>query len=145
MNYFPSLRLINDRIRSRARSPGDPLTRMMKLRRISGGLTLPAAASSAVLAMLTAVGGLGRARAFQLASGAASTAASCRGSGTSWAYGRAGRIRERARLTLISTGAVRSASNVYGGGSRKRQGSVQMVEVRYEYRTPYLQHVSCRH
>ena len=35
-------------------------------------------------------------------------------------------------------GAVRSASNVYGGGSRKRQGSVQMVEVRYECRTPYL-------
>lgn len=103
----------------------------MRPRRISVGINLPVAASSAVLVMLTAAGGLVRARAFQLTSGAASAATACRGSSPSWACGRNSGVRARARLTLGVAWSVRTAASNSGSISSKRQGSLRMVEVRY--------------
>ncbi|CAM9673112.1 unnamed protein product, partial [Ectocarpus fasciculatus] len=65
---------------------------MTRRYRLSGGICLP---SSAVIAMLSVMGGLGRARAFQLTSTAAATAAAaarrCSSAGPAW-VGHGGRI-----------------------------------------------------
>lgn len=103
----------------------------MRPRRVSPGINLPVAASSAVLVMLTAAGGLVRTKAFQLTSGAASAATACRGSSTSWTCGRNNGLRGRARLTLGVAWSMRTAASNSDVTSSKKQGSLRMVEVRY--------------
>ncbi|CAM9716376.1 unnamed protein product [Ectocarpus sp. 6 AP-2014] len=96
---------------------------MTRRYRLSGGISLP---SSAVIAMLSVMGGLGRARAFQLTSTAAATSAAarrCSSAGLAW-VGHGGRIP---RLAGVSSRAG-AAGTTAGSRGRGRIGRLAMVK-----------------
>lgn len=108
--------------------------------RHSGGIVLQAMASSAVLAMLSAVSSIGRARAFQATATTAYRCSSRRSCGPLSAYG-SGLAGSSNRLTMAGTKALRSTTvagmaTAASGSSRTGRGRNSKVRM--------VRHTECR-